>query len=97
MSEEITNAIVIDTGSGYVKADFAGEENPRFVFPTVVGKPPNFNQSNNPNSMLIENTPNNQQPIYDKEFYIGDEAINKRGILQLSRPLSKGFVTNWDD
>ena len=30
---------VIDNGSGMVKAGFAGEENPRAVFPAIVGRP----------------------------------------------------------
>lgn len=31
--------IIIDNGSGMVKAGFAGEEAPRAVFPAVVGRP----------------------------------------------------------
>lgn len=31
-------AIVIDNGSSMCKAGFAGQERPRVVFPTVVGK-----------------------------------------------------------
>jgi len=38
MDEEVT-AIVIDNGSGTLKAGFAGEEAPRSVFPTAVGRP----------------------------------------------------------
>ena len=33
------NPIVIDNGSGMVKAGFAGEDAPRAVFPAVVGRP----------------------------------------------------------
>lgn len=32
-------AIVIDAGSGYLKAGFAGEDGPSVVFPAIVGKP----------------------------------------------------------
>jgi actin len=38
MDEEVT-AVCIDNGSGNIKAGFAGEEAPRTVFPTFVGKP----------------------------------------------------------
>ena len=31
--------LVIDNGSGMVKAGFAGEDAPRAVFPSVVGRP----------------------------------------------------------
>jgi actin-related protein len=32
-------AVVIDNGSGMVKAGFAGDDAPRSVFSSVVGKP----------------------------------------------------------
>lgn len=38
MVEEVT-ALVIDNGSGMCKAGFAGDDAPRAVFPSVVGRP----------------------------------------------------------
>ncbi|EGG18838.1 hypothetical protein DFA_02577 [Cavenderia fasciculata] len=32
-------AIVIDNGSGMVKAGFGGDDAPRAVFPSIVGRP----------------------------------------------------------
>ena len=37
--EEVVAAIVIDNGSGRCKAGFAGEDAPRAVFSSVVGRP----------------------------------------------------------
>ena len=37
--EDQKHHIIIDNGSGYIKAGFSGEEYPRTVFPTVVGYP----------------------------------------------------------
>ena len=40
MSEEIgTRALVIDNGTGLSKNGFAGEDQPRSVFPTLIGFP----------------------------------------------------------
>jgi actin-related protein len=39
MSDEEAAAVVIDNGSGMVKAGFAGDDAPRAVFPSVVGRP----------------------------------------------------------
>ena len=38
MEEEVT-AIVIDNGSGTVKAGFAGDDAPRTLLPPLVGRP----------------------------------------------------------
>lgn len=38
MEEEVA-ALVIDNGSGMVKAGFAGDDAPRAVFPSIVGRP----------------------------------------------------------
>ena len=32
-------ALVLDCGTGWTKAGFAGDDAPRAVFPTVVGRP----------------------------------------------------------
>lgn len=39
MTDEDTAALVIDNGSGMCKAGFAGDDAPRAVFPSIVGRP----------------------------------------------------------
>lgn len=39
MCEDEVSALVIDNGSGMCKAGFAGDDAPRAVFPSVVGRP----------------------------------------------------------
>ena len=39
MSSAEIEAIVCDNGSGMVKAGFAGDDAPRAVFPSLIGRP----------------------------------------------------------
>ena len=75
-------AVVIDNGSGMVKAGFAGDDAPRSVFSSVVGKP---------------KVPGIMIGLDQKEAYVGNEAQQKRGVLKLVYPIEHGIVTNWDD
>jgi len=38
-SEDDQTALVCDNGSGLVKSGFAGDDAPRAVFPSIVGRP----------------------------------------------------------
>ncbi len=41
MNEDYKPNITIDNGSGYTKAGFSGEDEPKIIIPTIVGKPKN--------------------------------------------------------
>lgn len=82
-NNDILQSIIIDNGSGMVKAGFAGEDAPVCVFPSIVGTPKvsevmvGFNEG--------------------RDIYVGDEALIRRGILSIRYPIEHGIVTNWDD
>jgi actin, other eukaryote len=40
---EDNQILVIDTGSGVVKAGFSGEDAPKRIFPSIIGRPKNLN------------------------------------------------------
>lgn len=76
-----SQTIIIDSGSCLTKTGFAGDKAPRAVYPTIHGEERN-------KSVMVGYS--------SAQFYRGEEARSRRGILKLYYPVRHGIVTNWD-
>jgi actin-related protein len=81
-SDDELSAIVLDNGSGTIKAGFAGEDAPHVVFPNIIGRPRHT-------STLPETS--------QTDSYVGNKALINKDILTIRYPIEHGIVTNWDD
>ncbi|MGQ4915774.1 MAG: actin, cytoplasmic 2 [Candidatus Asgardarchaeia archaeon] len=74
--------IVIDNGTGLTKNGFAGEDNPRSVWPSLIGYPKY--------RAIMSDVDH-----YQREYYIGKEALNLKGVLKLVYPIEHGIINDW--
>lgn len=82
MEEEVKTVVIIDNGSNTIKAGFAGDDAPRKIFPSVVGY-----TKKSPINLAMD----------EKAFYIGDEAKERRGRLDMKKPIQDSLINNWED
>jgi centractin len=74
--------IVLDNGSGTIRAGFAGEDVPKCIFPSYVGRPKHIRA---------------MAGALEGDVFIGPRAQELRGLLKINYPLEHGIVTDWDD
>ena len=76
--------IVVDNGTGTMKAGFAGDDRPKTVFSSYVGRPKY-------DSVMTGGA------IKEGSAYVGRLAKEHRGAMRLSYPMEHGVVSNWED
>ena len=81
-NNESNPCIVIDNGSGYIKAGFSDEEGPSSIFQTIAGYPKYP-------LVMIGND--------NKDYYVGIDILIKRGLLELNYPIEHGAIKNKDE
>ncbi|KDN36134.1 putative centractin [Tilletiaria anomala UBC 951] len=74
--------VVIDNGSGTIKAGFAGQDQPTCFFPSFVGRPKH---------------PRVMAGAVEGDIFIGRKAQELRGLLKIRYPMEHGIVTDWED
>ncbi|GKT16611.1 Actin [Aduncisulcus paluster] len=78
--------IVLDNGSGSIKAGMGGYDSPAAVIPAVVG-----------HERLPLVIPSASSEYKDKKrLFVGEQAQKDRGVLSLSYPIEHGKVVDWD-
>ena len=74
--------VVIDNGTGILKAGFAGETTPKCVFPCFIGRPKH--------SKVMAGA-------LEGEYFVGSAAEEHRGMMRLKYPMRHGIVDDWGD
>ncbi|XP_064418444.1 actin-3-like isoform X1 [Latimeria chalumnae] len=82
MVHDEMGAVVIDNGSGLLKAGIAGDTQPRIIYPNMIG---------------IPKSKSSMTQAEQKDFYIGEAAQARREDLILKYPVNNGIVVSWDD
>ena len=74
--------IVIDTGSGVIKAGFSGDATPTAICASVIGRPRH-------RGVMVG--------MNEREYFVGDRLNSMRGVLSLDYPIENGIINNWSD
>uniref|UniRef100_F7DZD7 Actin related protein 1B n=1 Tax=Equus caballus TaxID=9796 RepID=F7DZD7_HORSE len=74
--------VVVDNGSGVIKAGFAGDQIPKYCFPNYVGRPKHMRV---------------MAGALEGDLFIGPKAEEHRGLLAIRYPMEHGVVRDWND
>ena len=77
--DEEAEPIILDIGSGHLKAGFANDDAPKCYVPMIYGKPKH-------DGIMVGQD--------QKDAYFGAEAMAKKALLDVSYPVQAGMVTD---
>mmetsp|Transcript_12334 Transcript_12334/g.18695 ORF Transcript_12334/g.18695 Transcript_12334/m.18695 type:complete len:419 (-) Transcript_12334:67-1323(-) len=78
--------VVIDNGTGYTKMGYAGNVEPQYIVPTVLGT-----------KAEEGGVQGKRDGVEDLDFYIGDQALANSSTHQINYPIRHGLIDNWDN
>jgi actin-related protein 2 len=81
---EKNSIVVLDNGSGYLKAGFSNQSIPTFNIPALVGRPMLRYEEHIENFEL-------------KPIMIGDQVIPVRSMLEIKHPMKEGIIDDKED
>ncbi|CAM9091382.1 unnamed protein product [Heterosigma akashiwo] len=85
MADSIANQpVVIDNGTGVLKAGFAGGDRPRVVYQSHVGRP-----------KYVRMIPGGA--LEGQDVFVGKTVAEHKGAFRVSYPMEHGVVTDWGD
>ncbi len=76
--------VVIDNGTGVLKAGFAGGDRPKVIFSSAVGRPKHVRMM--PGGALE-----------GQDLFVGAKLQEHRGAFRVSYPMEHGVVVDWAD
>ena len=91
MAEE-RKTVVLDNGSLYIRAGFAGEQEHQCEMLNIVGR---AKQQQARQQQTVPASADDQQTA--ESSYVGGEALSTGLDLQHDYPVKRGIITNWDD
>jgi len=80
-----SNVVVCDNGTGFVKCGWSGENFPRHVFPSMVGRPILRAEEQQGDALKLD------------DIMFGQEAADVRAHLECNYPVENGIIKDWDD
>ena len=105
-NEDSNTTLILDNGSGYLKAGFPNMTGPEVCIPALIGREIlRYEDKVNLSKVMETKSKYEKRKLMKqmikerhlKEVMIGDETIGFRSLLELSHPISEGVIQNEED